>query len=85
MSHLHGLGGMAAHYLASTQGQQTIRNYLATEEGQKTFDEFLATPHGQQTALMLLAKALDGLDLPVETKEIIRKAMADKERKGHSC
>ena len=84
MSHLHGLGGMAAHFLASQQGQQTIRDYLASEEGQKNVDEFLATPHGQQTAFLLLSKALDGLDLSGETKEIIRKAMAEKEGKGRS-
>jgi hypothetical protein len=83
MSHLHGLGGMAAHFLASPQGQQTIRNYLASEEGQATFDAFLATPHGQQMAFLLLSKALDGLDLPDETKEVIRKAMAAKDHKEH--
>lgn len=82
MSHLHGLGGMAAHYLASPQGQQIIRDYLATEEGRKTFDNFLATPHGQQMAFMLLARALDGLDLPTETKETIRKAIAEKEHQA---
>ena len=82
MSHLHGLGGMAAHFLASPQGQKTIRDYLATEEGRATFDTFLATPHGQEMALMLLSKALDGLNLPDETKEMIRKAMDEKGHKG---
>jgi hypothetical protein len=75
---------MAAHYLATPQGQQTIRNYLASEDGQKTVDAFLATPHGQQMACLILSKALDGLDLPVETKESIRKAMAEKEGKTHT-
>ena len=75
MSHLHGLGGMAAHFLSSPQGQRMIREYLSTPEGQKAVDTFLLTPHGQQMALLLLSRALDGLDLPGETKDRIRDAL----------
>ena len=75
MSHLHGLGGMAAHFLSTPQGQQMIREYLSTPEGQKAVDTFLLTPHGQQMAMLLLSRALDGLDLPPETKETIRNAI----------
>ena len=79
MSHLHGLEGMAAHFLASPQGQKVIRNYLESSEGQIAIDGFLATPHGQHMAKMLLVKALDGLDIPADTKEIIRTALKEKE------
>ena len=77
MSHLHGLEGMAAHFLASPQGQKMIRNYLESPEGQVSIDTFLATQHGQKMAKMLLTKALDRLDIPEETKESIRKALAE--------
>jgi len=79
MSHLHGLEGMAAHFLASPQGQKMIKNYLESPEGQVAIDAFLATPHGQHMAKMLLAKALDGLDIAPETKETIRTALKQKE------
>ena len=84
MSHLHGLEGMAAHFLASPQGQQMIRNYLSSPEGQVSIDSFLATEHGQQMALMLLSRALDGLRLPQETKDIIRAAINERECAGRS-
>ena len=83
MSHLHGLEGMAAHFLASPQGQKMIRNYLASPEGQVSIDAFLATEHGQQMAMMLLSRALDGLDLPPETKGAIRAAIDGKDRASH--
>jgi len=64
MSHIHGLQSMVAHFLASPQGQQMIRDYLSSPEGQAAIDSFLAPPHGQQMAVLLLGKALDGLDIP---------------------
>lgn len=78
MSHLHGLGGMAAHFLSSPQGQQMIRDYLSTPEGQQAVDAFLKTPHGQEMAILLLSRSLDGLDLPEETRESVRRALDGK-------
>jgi len=79
MTNLHGLEGIAAHFLASPQGQKMIRNYLESPEGQVSIDTFLATPHGQQMAKLLLIKALNSLDIPEETKESVRKTLAGKE------
>jgi len=83
MAHLHGLGGMAAHFLSTPQGQQMIKDYLSTPEGQKSLDAFLKTPHGQQVAMLLLSRALDGLDLPEETKGSIRRALDGKSTRDH--
>ncbi len=68
--------GMIAGYVTSARGQEAIRNYLASPEGQKTIDRYLATPEGQDMAMLVLAKALDGLDLAPEVKSTVRAALS---------
>jgi len=69
---------MAAHFLSSPQGQKMIRDYLSSPEGKEAVDAFLKTPHGQEMALFLLSRSLDGLDLPEETRESVRRALGVK-------
>lgn len=75
MSALNGIQGMVAAYLASPQGQETIRKFLESPQGKETIDAYLSTPGGQQMARLLLVKALDRLDIPDDVKAVIRKAM----------
>jgi hypothetical protein len=69
---------MIAGFVTSLQGQQAVRTFLESPDGQKTIDAYLATPGGQQTARLLLSHALDGLDLPLDTKRQIRTALDTK-------
>jgi hypothetical protein len=60
--------GMIASYVASSKGQEAIRNFLSSPDGQKTIDTFLATPQGQETARLVLSRALEGMDLPADVR-----------------
>ncbi|MDD1691065.1 MAG: hypothetical protein LUQ66_10435 [Methanoregula sp.] len=70
--------GLIAGYATSPKGQETIRKFLTSPEGQKAIDRYLATPGGQEMSRLLLARALDGLDLPAPVKDQIRTALAEK-------
>ena len=75
MVQLNCMHGMIAGYVASPGGQEAMRNYLASPEGQRAIDAYLATPDGQRMACLILARALDGLDLPAEVKAEIRRSL----------
>ncbi len=77
MGAMNGIQGMVAAYLASPNGQQTIRSFLSSPEGKEAIDSYLATPEGQQMARLLLLRALDGLDIPDEVKGTIRTALGE--------
>ncbi len=66
---------MATAYFTSPKGQAVIREFLASPEGQDAINAYLATPEGQDMAFLLLRKALDHLNIPEDTKAIIRKAL----------
>ena len=68
MGAMNGIQGMVAAYLASPNGQQTIRSFLSSPEGKEAIDSYLATPEGQQMARSSSSGALDGLDIPDEVK-----------------
>ena len=75
MVHFGGIQGLITGYIASPQGKEMIKNFLSSPEGQKAIDEYLSTPEGQEMAKLLLAKALDNLDLPVHLRDEIRTAL----------
>ena len=75
MTHIDGIQGMVAGYIASPQGKQMIRNFLTSPEGQEAIDSYLSTPEGQEMAKLLLAKALCHLDMPEPLRDEIRKAL----------
>jgi hypothetical protein len=77
MGAMDGIQGMVAGYLASPNGQETIRKFLASPQGKDAIDSYLSTPGGQQMARLLLLQALDRLDIPDEVKVMIRKALAE--------
>ena len=75
MIQIDGMQGMIAAYIASPKGREMIHKFLTSPEGQKAVDNYLATPDGQQMGRLLLARALDGLDLPAHIKDQIRTAL----------
>jgi hypothetical protein len=68
---------MVAGYIASPQGQEAVRKFLASPEGQRAIDAYLATPEGRKMGRFILARALDGLDLPAPVREQVRTALAE--------
>jgi len=79
MAHLGGIQGLIAGYIASPQGKEMIRNFLTSPEGQEAIDTYLSTPEGQEMGKLLLAKALDNLDLPTHLRDEIRVALQKRE------
>ncbi len=75
MAPLDCMQGMITCYLASPKGQQAVRDYLTSSDGQAAVDAYLATPGGQQMARLLLARSLDGLDLPGDVKDLVKQAL----------
>ena len=78
MVQLNGMQGMIASYIASPQGQETIRNYLSSPEGKKTLDDYLAKPEGQEMAKLILTRTLEGTNLSEEIKATVLAAIAGK-------
>jgi hypothetical protein len=76
MSAIEGIQGLVAGYLASPKGQDAIRSFLSSPQGREAINAYLSTPEGQQMARLLLLRALDGLKIPNEVKDQIRKALA---------
>jgi hypothetical protein len=74
---MDGIQGMVAGYLASPNGQETIRKFLASPRGKEAIDSYLSTPGGQEMARLLLLRALDSLNIPDEVKKQIRAALAE--------
>lgn len=75
MTHLSGIQGLIAGFIASPQGREMVRSFLSSPEGQEAINAYLATPEGQGMAKLLLKKALDNLGLPGPLKEEIRAAL----------
>jgi hypothetical protein len=78
MVQLDCMQGMIAGYVSSPKGQEAIRNYLASPEGKKMLETYLSTPEGQETARVVLARALDGLNLSADVREKVLAAVAEK-------
>lgn len=85
MSHLCGIQGLIAGYIASPQGREMVKNFLSSPEGQEVINAYLATPEGQGMAKLLLIKALDNLSLPGSLKKEIRAALREDGRQPGSA
>jgi hypothetical protein len=73
-----GMMKMALVYIESPQGQEAVRHYLSSPDGQATINAYLAIPQGKQIGKLLLLRMLDGLDLPDDVKNTVRKALVQK-------
>jgi hypothetical protein len=69
--------GMIASYLASPNGQETIRNYLSSPEGQKAICDYISTPQGTVTLQQILPCIFDTLHLSPETRETVMKNITE--------
>jgi hypothetical protein len=58
------LGGAAAGYLATPEGQDAVRKFLASPEGISLLQNFAGTPDGKKTMASVLPRVLGGLNLP---------------------
>jgi hypothetical protein len=66
---------MIAAYIASPGGKAMIHTFLSSPEGQRAIDDYLSTTEGQKMGKLLLQRALEGLDLPPDLKDQIRRAL----------
>jgi hypothetical protein len=80
MVQFSGMQGMIAGYIASPQGQETIRNYLSSPEGKQTMDTYLSTPEGQDMAKLVLTRALDGTNLSADIRAQVVAALEGKKK-----
>ena len=71
------LGGAAAGFLATPEGQATVKNFLATPDGIQLLKSFATTAEGQKVIAGLLPQVIGGMNLPPGTIEMIKGALAN--------
>ena len=72
---LGNIGGAAAGYLATPEGQDAVRKFLASPEGVKLLQNFAGTPDGQKTMMSVLPSLIGGMNLPPGAAEILKGAL----------
>jgi hypothetical protein len=72
---LGGMGGAAASYLATPEGQDAIKKFLASPEGIVMLQKFIGTPEGQKTMVSILPQVLGGLNLPPGVVDMVKGAL----------
>ena len=70
------LGGAAAGYLATPEGQDAVKKFLASPEGIKLLQNFAGTPDGQKTMLSVLPTVLGGMNLPPGAADMLKGVLA---------
>jgi hypothetical protein len=65
------LGNQAAAYLATPDGQETIKKFLSSPEGIAMLNNFFSSPEGKGVAANVLPTLLNGLNLPSGTQEMV--------------
>jgi len=76
---LGGMGGAAAGYLATPEGQDAIKKFLASPEGIVMLQKFIGTPEGQKTMLSILPQVLGGLNLPPGVLDMVKGALGSQQ------
>jgi hypothetical protein len=69
---LGSIGGAAANYLSTPEGQDAVKKFLASPEGLKLLQNFAGTPEGQKTMLSVLPTVLGGMNLPPGAAEALK-------------
>jgi hypothetical protein len=72
---LGNMGGAAASYLSTPEGQEAVKKFLASPEGMKLLQNFAGTPDGQKTILSVLPQCIGGLNLPPGAADILKGAL----------
>jgi len=71
-----GMGGAVAGYLATPEGQDTIKKFLASPEGIALLQNFAGTPEGKKTMSGVLPQVLGGLNLPPGVADTVKGALS---------
>jgi hypothetical protein len=69
---LGSIGGAAAGYLTTPEGQEAVKKFLASPEGIKLLQNFAGTPEGQKTMLSVLPTVLGGMNLPPGAADMLK-------------
>lgn len=70
-----GLSGAAGNFLATPEGQESVKKFLASPDGIELLKNFAMTPDGQKVIKSILPQVLDGMNLPPGVADMIRKAL----------
>ena len=70
------IGGAAAGYLATPEGQEAVKKFLASPQGIALLQNFAGTPEGQKTMLSVLPSCIGGLNLPPAAAEVLKGALS---------
>ncbi len=73
---LGGMGGAVAGYLATPEGQETVKKFLASQDGIALLKNFASTPEGQRVIASLLPQIIGSLNLPPGVADMIKGALA---------
>jgi hypothetical protein len=72
---LAGLGGAAAGYLATPEGQDAVKKFLTSPEGMNLLKSFAMTPDGQKVMAGILPQVVGGMNLPPGVADMIKGAL----------
>lgn len=72
---ISGIGGAAAAYLQTPEGQEAVKKFLASPEGMTLLQNFLASADGKKALAGALPGILSGLNLPAGSSEMIIAAL----------
>ncbi|NMB79530.1 MAG: hypothetical protein GYA23_10615 [Methanomicrobiales archaeon] len=72
------IGGAAASYLQTPEGQDAVKKFLASPQGIQLLSGFVGTPEGKTTMAGVMPQFLSGLNLPAGTTETVLGALLKK-------
>jgi hypothetical protein len=72
---LSGIGGAAAAYLQTPEGQDAVKKFLASPEGISLLQNFASSAEGKKVMAGVLPGMLSGLNLPAGASEMIIAAL----------
>ena len=72
---ISGIGGAAAAYLQTPEGQEAVKKFLASPEGITLMQNFFASAEGKKALSGALPGILSGLNLPAGAPEMIIAAL----------
>ena len=72
---LAGLGGAAASYLSTPEGQDAVKKWLTSPEGMQLLQNFAMTPDGQKVMAGILPQVLGGANLPPGVLDMVKGAL----------
>ncbi len=73
---LAGLGGAAAGYLATPEGQEAMKTFLATPDGIQLLEKFAMSAEGQRVMAGILPQVVGGMNLPPGVADMIKGALS---------